>query len=104
MCLGEMATQDDENYVRVQSHWEFWTDGQKYFHPITGLTDVPDYVCNLKNRVSVLESDNFFITLQSDEFGCLHRPLTFGFMIPCMNAFYICCPIPPLYCITLFWL
>ena len=63
MCLGEMATQDDENYVRIQSHWELWTDGQKYFHSITGLTYVPDYVCNLKNRVSVFESVNFFYNI-----------------------------------------
>ena len=60
MCLGEMATHPDENYVRIQSHWEFWKDGHKYFHPITGLTYVPDYVCNLKNRMSVFESENFF--------------------------------------------
>ena len=61
--LGRDGTQDNENYVRIEAHWEFWTDRHKYFHPITGLTDVPDYVCNLKNRVSVFESENFFYNI-----------------------------------------
>jgi hypothetical protein len=43
-----MATQKDENYVRIQFRWKFWTDEAKYFHAITGLTYVPDYVCGPK--------------------------------------------------------
>jgi hypothetical protein len=48
MCLGEMATQKDENYVSIQFRWKFCTDAAKYFHAITGLTYLPDYVCGPK--------------------------------------------------------
>ena len=39
MCLGEMATQDDENRVRklLSAIGKVWTAEEKYFDAVTGL-------------------------------------------------------------------
>ena len=45
--LGRDAYSEyDQNCVRVQCHWKVYTDEEKNFDAITGLTYVPDYVCD----------------------------------------------------------
>jgi len=45
--LGRDAYSEyDQNCVRVQCHWKVCTDEEKNFDAITGLTYVPDYVCD----------------------------------------------------------
>jgi hypothetical protein len=48
MCLGEMATQDDENRVRklFSAIGKVWTAEEKYFDAVTGLRYVAYYVCD----------------------------------------------------------
>ena len=48
MCLGEMATQDDENHVRklFSAIGKVWTAEEKYFDAVTGLRYVADCVCD----------------------------------------------------------
>jgi hypothetical protein len=62
MCLEEMATQNDENCVRIQCHWKVLTYEEKDFDAITGLTYGADYVCKPENRVPCL-IDFFYITI-----------------------------------------
>lgn len=47
MCLGEMATQDDENRVRklFSAIGKVWTAEEKYFDAVTGLRYVADNIC-----------------------------------------------------------
>lgn len=49
MCLGETATQKDENRVRslFSAIGKVWTAEEKYFDAVTGLRYVPVHVSDM---------------------------------------------------------
>ena len=65
MCLGEMATQDDENRVRklFSAIGKVWTAEEKYFDAVTGLRYVVDYVCEIGCQHSRVKLISVFLML-----------------------------------------
>ncbi|ONM38941.1 hypothetical protein ZEAMMB73_Zm00001d043756 [Zea mays] len=68
MCLGEMATQDDENRVRklLSAIGKVWTAEEKYFDAVTGLR-YPIY--RIPTGPTLKDLDACFLT-----FHCLATP------------------------------